>query len=263
MRGEFETIARLYAPLAAGAPGAFGLRNDAAVVELAPGERSVVTLDAMVEGVHWLPADPPEAVARKLLRVNLSDLAAMGAVPRSYLLATCLGPSVGDAWLEGFVAGLAADQERYGVTLLGGDTTRTPGPTCLSLTALGAISEGPCLMRSTLKAGDGLYVSGTIGDGALGLDVLQDRIEGLAAADRDFLAERYRLPQPRTTLGPALLGLASACLDVSDGLVADASHLTEESGVDLEIEAAAVPLSAAVRAALGHRPDLLPRVLTG
>lgn len=263
MRGEFKLIAELFAPLAAGAPGAFGLRNDAALVELGAGEQSVATLDAMVEGVHWLADDPPDSVARKLLRVNLSDLAAMGAEPRGYLLAACLGPAVDDAWLEGFAAGLAADQQIYGVTLLGGDTTRSPGPTSLSLTALGAVPAGRCLERSTLAAGDLLYVSGTIGDGALGLDLLQGRLEVPEPERRDFLAGRYRLPQPRTALGPALLGLASACLDVSDGLVADAAHLAEESALDLEIEAAAVPLSAAGRAALERRPDLLTRVLTG
>ncbi|SMF20910.1 thiamine-phosphate kinase [Tistlia consotensis] len=263
MRGEFELIASLYAPLSAGAPGAFGLRNDGALIELAAGEQSVVTVDAMVEGVHYLPDDPADAVAQKLLRVNLSDLAAMGAEPRGYLLATCLGPTIDDAWLERFVAGLAADQKSYGVTLLGGDTTRTPGPTCLSLTAFGAVPTGRCLERSTLRPGELLYVSGTIGDAALGLDLLQGRLELESEADRAFLAGRYRLPRPRTLLGPALLGLASAGLDVSDGLVADAGHLAEESRVGIEIETAAVPLSAAARAALDARPELLARVLTG
>src|SRR5690606_10959466 len=137
------------------------------------GEQSVVTVDAMVEGLHYLPDDPPDGVARKLLRVNLSDLAAMGAAARGYLLVTYLGPAIDDAWLEAFVAGLRQDQEIFGVTLLGGDTTRTPGPTTLSLTAFGAVPAGRCLERSTLKAGDRLYVSGTIGDGALGLKVLR------------------------------------------------------------------------------------------
>jgi thiamine-monophosphate kinase len=263
LRGEFELIAKLYAPLAAAAPGALGLRNDGALLDLRAGEQSVVTVDAMVEGVHYLPEDPPESVARKLLRVNLSDLAAMGAAPRGYLLATCLGPAVDEAWLEGFAAGLATDQREYGIHLLGGDTTRTPGPTSLSLTAFGVVPQGRCLERSTLAPGDLLYVSGTVGDAALGLDVLQGRLEPPDEAARAFLAGRYRLPQPRVTLGPALLGLASAGLDVSDGLVADAGHLAEESGLDLEIEAAAVPLSPAARAVLARQPDLLARVLTG
>lgn len=263
MRGEFELIASLYAPLSAAAPGAFDLRNDAALLALGAGEQSVVTVDAMVEGLHYLPDDPPDGVARKLLRVNLSDLAAMGAAARGYLLVTSLGPAIDDAWLEAFVAGLRQDQEIFGVTLLGGDTTRTPGPTTLSLTAFGAVPAGRCLERSTLKAGDRLYVSGTIGDGALGLKALRDELPELAEAERAFLADRYRLPQPRLALGQALLELASACLDVSDGLVADAAHLAEESALDIELETAAVPLSPAARRVLEARPDLLGDVLTG
>ncbi len=263
MRGEFTLIAELFRPLAGDAPGTYSLRNDGARVVLAPGEESVVTVDAMVEGVHYLAGDPPESVARKLLRVNLSDLAAMGAAPRGYLLAACFGPDIDDAWLEGFVAGLAEEQRTYGVTLLGGDTTRTPGPTSLSLTAFGAVPAGRALERATLAPGDLLYVSGTIGDAALGLKALQGELPGLDGEASAFLADRYRLPQPRTVLGPALLGLASGCLDISDGLVADAAHLAEESRLDLEIEASAVPLSPAARAALAERPDLLTSVLTG
>jgi thiamine-monophosphate kinase len=265
MLGEFELIRRYLAPLAAEEPAALGLVDDAAVLAVPPGRDLVLTADAMVAGVHYLAEDPPDQVARKLLRVNLSDLAAMGAMPRGYLLTACWPEQVEESWIAGFVAGLAADQAEFGIRLLGGDTTRTPGPASLSLTALGTVPAGRCLRRSTARAGDLVYVSGTIGDGALGLAVLQGRLAGLPADARDFLAGRYRLPQPRLALGQALLAesLATAALDVSDGLVGDLAHITESSGLAARLEAAAVPLSPAARAALQADPALLEGLLTG
>ena len=258
--GEFGRIARFFAPLAAGAPGALGLTDDAALVDCPPGERLVVTVDAMVEGVHFLSTDPPDLVARKLIRVNLSDLAAMAAWPVGYFLTTALPTSRGDEWLAGFAAGLAQDQAEFGITLLGGDSVSTPGPVSLTLTALGRVAVGAEVRRSGARAGDLVFVSGTIGDGALGLDAARGQLDGLLdVADVAFLADRYRLPRPRVVLGPLLSGLAGAMMDVSDGLVGDLGHICQVSGVAGVIEAGRVPLSPA--AAL--LPDRMATVLTG
>jgi len=258
--GEFGRIARFFAPLAAGAPGALGLTDDAALIDCPPGERLVVTVDAMVEGVHFLSSDPPDLIARKLVRVNLSDLAAMAARPVGYFLTTALPKSHGDDWLAGFAAGLALDQAEFGITLLGGDSVSTPGPVTLTLTAFGRVAVGAEVRRGGARPGDLVFVSGTIGDGALGLDAARGQLDGvLVAEDVAFLADRYRLPRPRVSLGPLLSGLASAMMDVSDGLAGDLGHICTVSGVAGVIEAARVPLSSA--AAL--LPDRLATVLTG
>jgi len=255
--GEFELIAELFAPLAA--PGGFGLTDDAAIITPPVGSDVVMTKDMMVSGVHFLPDDPPDLVARKLLRVNLSDLAAMGAAPHGYALGLSLPPEVGDDWLRAFAAGLAADQREFGIALLGGDTTSTPGPLTLSLTAFGFARQGRLLRRSGAHPGDAVFVTGTIGDAALGLMALRG-----ALADPDgFLAGRYRLPRPRLAAGAALAGIASAGLDISDGLVADLGHLCSASRVGAVIEAALVPLSSQARRSIGHRPALIGAVLAG
>ncbi len=249
---EFDLIARHFRPLAG--PGALALGDDAAVFLPPPGRELVAAADAMVAGVHFLPDDPPDLVARKLLRVNLSDLAAMGAVPLGYLLTVSVPRDTSDAWFAAFARGLAADQAAYGLSLLGGDTTSTPGPVSLSLTILGSVAPGCALRRVGAAAGDGLWVTGTIGDGALGLRALREEL-----ADPDgTLARRYRLPEPR--LGLALHGIAGAAMDVSDGLVQDAGHLARAAGLGVVIEAAAVPRSAAARAA---GPGWLGTCLTG
>jgi thiamine-monophosphate kinase len=260
--GEFRLIARHFRPLAA-APGALALADDAALLDPPPGRTLVLAADAMVAGVHFLPDDPPETIGRKLLRVNLSDLAAMGAEPIGYLMTTALSPATGDAWLEGFTRGLAEDQTRFGVVLLGGDTVSSPGPVTLSLTIIGAVSPGRALRRNGARAGDALWVSGTIGDGALGLDALTGRLGDLDDAHRAALALRYRLPEPRLALGMALAGVASACMDVSDGLVQDVGHLARGAGLAATIEAGSIPLSEAARAALAANPDVRERCLAG
>jgi thiamine-monophosphate kinase len=262
-RDEFELIARLFAPLARGWPGAYGLLDDAATIAPPAGHELVVTKDLIVEGVHYLPADPPDLVARKLIRVNVSDLAAKGAEPLAYLLGLALPRGVSMSWLEGFARGLAADQAAYGLHLIGGDTTSGEGPAVLSLTAFGTVPLGGMLRRAGARPGDHVYVSGTIGDAALGLVVLKGGLPGLGAAERGALIQRYRLPEPRPSLGPRLRGIVHACLDVSDGLIADLGHICEVSGVGAEIEVARLPLSPAARAALAHEPSLLETVLTG
>lgn len=265
MRGEFELIAKYFAPLAEAAPGAQGLRNDAALFEPAAGDNLVLTLDAMVAGVHFLPEDPPETISRKLLRVNLSDLAAMGARPRGYLLATAWPKDIDEAWIAAFTGGLAEDQAIFGVALYGGDTVSTPGPLTLSLTAFGEAPQGRSLSRATARAGDLVYVSGSIGDGLLGLEVLRGGLSGLTEPQQAYLAASYRLPEPRLELGRRLAEtkLASAALDVSDGLAADLGHIAEESGLAAQIEAGAVPLSPAARAVLDAAPERLPELLGG
>lgn len=249
--GEFDFIERLLRPLAEGFPGALGLRDDAALIDVPSDRQLVVAKDALVAGIHFLPDDPAELVARKLLRVNLSDLAAMGAEPLAYLTVIARPADLPDAWLEDFVRGLARDQEAFGLHLVGGDTVSTTGPIVLSLTILGLVPRGEALRRDGARPGELVCVSGTLGDAAMGLRILR----GLAAPDELALPliERYRTPQPRLALGRALRGLASAAIDVSDGLIADLGHVLRASGVGARIEAAVVPLSPAARALPGAR----------
>lgn len=260
---EFGLIAELFAPLAAGYPGALGLKDDAAFIAAEPGFDTVATMDSMVAGVHFLADDPPDLIARKLVRVNLSDLAAKGAEPRLLLLSTAFPRDVTAAWLRAFGAGLAEDVHRFGVHLIGGDTVSTPGPLTLTLTALGRVEAGRGVRRGGGRPGDEVWVSGSIGDGALGLKALRGELAGLGAAHLELLAGRYRLPLPRTALGPRLVGLAHAAMDVSDGLIQDLGHLCRASGLAARIEAARVPLSPAAAAALAQDQSLLASVLTG
>lgn len=255
--GEFEFIAQRLRPLAAGTPGALELEDDAALVDPPAGSQLVVTKDAMVAGVHFLADDPPGEIARKLLRVNLSDLAAMGAAPLGYLLALIRSKETSEDWLAAFCQGLAADQATFGIGLLGGDTVSTPGPLALSLTALGHVPRGEALLRRGARPGDEIWVSGTLGDGALGLEVLKGAREVAKEEVRAALIERYRLPTPRLALGQALRGLASAAIDVSDGLLADLGHILETSGVGAELCADRLPLSPAARDLPGARDAAL------
>jgi thiamine-monophosphate kinase len=258
--GEFGRIRRFFAPLAG--PGGLDLRDDAALLDCAPGKRLVVTVDAIVAGVHYLPDDPPDLVARKLLRVNLSDLAAMGARPRHYLLTTALPAALDDEWVARFAEGLAEDQRHYGIDLLGGDSVATPGPAVLSLTAIGEVAAGAEIRRSGARPGDHVWVSGTIGDAFLGLAVLRGGHPELAAEERAVLISRFQLPEPRVELGPRLAGIAHAMLDVSDGLVADLGHICDASEVGASVALADLPLSPAARQIAAGTPDLPLRLAT-
>ncbi|MBE9605192.1 thiamine-phosphate kinase [Acetobacteraceae bacterium H6797] len=255
---EFALIGRYFLPLAG--PGALGLKDDAALLDPPKGRQLVVAADAMVAGVHFLPDDPPETVGRKLLRTNLSDLAAMGATPLAYLMTTALPKPMPHEWLAGFVAGLAEDQKLFGLHVLGGDTVSIPGPISLSLTIIGHVAPGAAVQRVGARPGDDLWVSGTIGDGALGLAVLQGK---LPADAEGHLASRYRLPQPRLALGQGLAGLARAMMDVSDGLVQDLGHLCRAGDLSGVIELPAVPLSPAAEALAAADPALLPSLIVG
>ena len=263
---EAGLIARYFRPLAI-APGAFGLGDDAAAVTPPTGCDLVLTTDGVIAGVHFLPDDAPGFIARKVLRMNLSDLAAKGAKPIGFLLSIALPARTEESWIAAFAAGLGEDAKHYDCPLYGGDTDHTPGPLSISLTAFGAVPSGAMVRRSTAKAGDVVVVSGTIGDAALGLLLRRDL--GLAerwrlsAASWNHLRQRYLLPQPRNALAEAVLHYASAAMDVSDGLVGDLEKLSRASGVAAEIDVESVPLSDAARSALSAEPKLIETVLTG
>jgi thiamine-monophosphate kinase len=259
--GEFERIRRFFAPLAG--VGGLELLDDAALVDCRPGYRLVITADAIVAGVHFLPDDPPDLVAKKLLRVNLSDLAAMGAKPLHYLLTTALPTALGADWVASFARGLAEDQEFYGVSLLGGDSVSTSGPPTLSLTAIGEVAAGAEIRRSGARLGDDVWVSGTIGDAYLGLGVLRGGYPQLDSWHRAQLMRRFQLPEPRVALGPALPGLAHAMIDVSDGLLADLGHICETSQTAAVVELAALPMSAAAMAVAAVEPGVALRLAAG
>ncbi len=260
---EFDLIANIFAPLVGNEPGALGLKDDAAFLKPKVDHDVVVTTDAIVAGVHFLASDPPETIAQKVLHVNLSDLAAKGAVPRAYLLTAMLSPEIDDRWLKAFAAGLKRSQKRYALSLIGGDTVATPGPAAFNIVALGDVPRGGMLTRSGAKIGDDVWVSGTIGDAALGLRALQGKAVALAEPLRKALVQRYRVPVPRLDVGRGLLGLAHASLDVSDGLIADLGHIADVSQVAIRIDVAKVPLSKAAGLALDGGVASLHDLVTG
>jgi thiamine-monophosphate kinase len=251
---EFETIDHLLRPLAC-APEALGLMDDAAAIPSRPGQDLIVSKDAMVAGVHFLAADPLDLVARKLIRANLSDLAAKGAEPYGYFLAIAWPAGAGWAERERFAAGLAEDQGRFALSLLGGDTVSTPGPLTLSMTILGWTPSGAMVRRSAARPGDRVLVSGTIGDGWLGLKAARGELAGVAPEAAEWLAGRYRLPEPRIELREALRARAGGAADVSDGLIADASHIAKASGVQLRLKLERLPVSEPASQWLDRQPD--------
>lgn len=263
---EDHLIARYFKPLAKH-PGAFGLADDAAAITPPLGHDLVLKTDGLIAGVHFFPDDPADGVARKALRVNLSDLAAKGAAPLGFLLAIALPKDVSEEWLAEFAAGLGNDADNYQCPLLGGDTDSTPGPISISIAAFGTLPTGTMVKRAGAQVGDHVFVSGTIGDAALGLKVRRDpnvvKSWKLDAAMSDHLIARYRLPQPRNALAATVRTHASAAMDVSDGLVGDLAKLCRASNVSAEIEAARVPLSDAAARALSADNGLIEPILTG
>jgi thiamine-monophosphate kinase len=265
--GEFEIIARYFAPLATDA-SALSLRDDAAVLRPPEGQELVLSCDTITEGVHFLSDDPPESIGRKALAVNLSDLAGKGARPYVYLLALALPSRLHRPdWLEAFASGLGALQQRSGIALAGGDTSRTPGPLSITVTALGLVPHGHAALRHGAKRGDLLYVTGTIGDAQLGLRLLEKpglaSKWGLSKEDAEFLVGRYREPEPRNSIAVPLRNFASAAIDVSDGLVGDVGKLAAVSHVGAVIEVPRVPLSSPARKVMDSDPSLLEILLTG
>jgi thiamine-monophosphate kinase len=263
---EQRLIARYFRPLASH-PGAFGLADDAAAISPPAGYDLVLTTDGVIAGVHVFADEPADFIARRALRMNLSDLAAKGATPLGFLLALSLPAGTKKSWIAAFARGLGEDAKRFGCALLGGDTDHTPGPAAVSIAAFGAVPHGKMVRRSTAKVGDVVVVTGTIGDAALGVKLRRDprlaKRWRLGKAEADELIRRYRLPQPRNALARAVLRYASAAIDISDGLAGDLDKLCGGSKVAADIDVAGVPFSKAARAALTAEPKLMQTVLTG
>jgi thiamine-monophosphate kinase len=262
--GEFEIIARYFAPLAIDA-ASLALRDDAAVLRPPESHEIVLSCDTIVEGVHFLTDDPPDSIGHKALAVNLSDLAAKGARPYVYLLALTLPAEPSPSWLEAFAAGLRALQSEAGIALAGGDTTHAPGPLSITITALGLVPQGHAVLRRGAKRGDRLYVTGTIGDAYLGLRALTEpalaRDWGFSDEDLAHVIERYRRPRPHSELAVILRNFAQGAIDVSDGLAGDIGKLASVCHVGAVIEAERVPLSRAAEKAVRHEPRLLAALL--
>jgi len=262
---EEELIARFFAPIAA--PGACGLKDDAAAIQPRAGYDLVVTADAVVADVHFLTSDPAASIARKALGVNVSDLAAKGAAPVGFVLTLALPDDWTAEWLEQFAAGLGEAASEWGCPLLGGDTVRANGPLSISITALGEVPAGGIVRRTTARAEDHICVSGTIGDAALGLQLLSGPTppwaSSLSEIQRAFLIDRYRHPSPRTRLAPLVGRYASAAMDVSDGLAGDVAKMMRASGVSAQIDLSRLPLSDAARRILQIHPAAMDRIATG
>ena len=264
--GEFELIRQYFAPLAE-TPGSLRLTDDASVMTPRAGHDLVLTKDMLAENVHFLSNDTPEAIAAKALRVNLSDLAAKGGRPVGYLLGLALPDNSEAPWLERFSKGLGADQSAFDITLFGGDTIRSTGGLQVSITAIGEVPTGKAVRRTGAKVGDVLFVSGTIGDAAAGLKARLDHrfvtVFRLDQEEERHLLDRYLLPRPRTALAPLLLDHATAAMDISDGLIADATHMANASGVNLEIDIDQVPLSDALKKIRQASADTFMACLNG
>jgi thiamine-monophosphate kinase len=255
---EDRLIARYFKPLAKH-PGAFGFNDDAAAITPPPGHDLVLKTDGLIAGVHFLADDPADGVARKALRVNLSDLAAKGAAPLCFLLSIALPKNFQENWLADFARGLGEDADEYKCPLLGGDTDSTPGPTTVYISAFGALPTGTMVKRSGARVGDHVFVTGTIGDAALGLRVRKGELKDPSG----HLVSRYRLPQPRMALAEVVRTHASAAMDVSDGLAGDLAKLCRASSVSADVEVARVPRSDAAEQALASDCNLIEPILTG
>jgi thiamine-monophosphate kinase len=261
-----ERLIELFRPIATN-PGALALLDDAAVVAPPPGSDVVLKTDAIVAGVHFFYDDPADAVAKKALRVNLSDLAAKGAELLGFLLTLVLPADTDEKWIADFARGLKEDAEKFGCPLYGGDTDCTPGPITISIAAFGHVPRGKMVRRAGAKPGDLMVVTGTIGDAALGLMLRREpnnaAFARLDPAARSHLADRYLLPRPRNAIAVAIREHASASIDVSDGLAGDLTKLAAVSGVAASLDAKLVPLSGGARAALEADPKLIEQILSG
>ncbi|MEP4380183.1 MAG: thiamine-phosphate kinase [Alphaproteobacteria bacterium] len=260
---EFDLIRRYFAPLSDGEPGALGLRDDAAWLRPDPGMELVISADSIVAGIHFPVSTLPADVARRALRVNLSDIAAKGACARCYTMALQLPDSTDEDWIKAFASGLAADHESYALSLLGGDTTRTTGPLALNINIFGQVPVNNMIKRSDARVENDVYVSGTIGDASLGLRSIMGSIALENADERSFLEGRFLRPDPRVSLGPALAGIATASADISDGLVADLGHIGIASNLSAEIHEHLVPVSDAAGRLVTDNQPLRTNLLTG
>jgi len=257
---EFGIISRYFAPLAG--EGAFGLKDDAALIAARPGFDLVVTTDAISEGTDFFAFDPANTIAQKALRVNLSDLAAKGAEPFAYLLNLSLPHSIAPDWLAAFAEGLGRDQHEFGVSLLGGDTGATDGPLSIAVTAFGYVPQGKMIRRAGARVGDAVYVTGSIGEAGGGLAIFKREKHSLSDGERDQLTACYRVPEPPVSFAADLRQIAHAAVDVSDGLIADLGHIASASAVCIVVEGEQVPLTVPLRALWGEH-TLLRAVTAG
>lgn len=265
--GEEAIIQEFLAPLARNFPGAFGLKDDCALLTPEPGTELVLKTDPVRAGIHFFPDDPPADIAWKALAMNVSDLVAKGARPLAYLAALSFPETPRREWMAQFARGLGEAQAAFGCHLIGGDTDRAPGPLSIAITAIGIVPRGRMVRRGTARAGDVLFVSGTIGDSAMGLYARSNgfarRFWPLDEAERAWLEQRYRRPQPRLALASALIEHASAAMDVSDGLVKDLDRMARASGVGARVEMLRVPLSVAGAKVAASVPEWRVRAMTG
>lgn len=261
---EQDFIQKILKPLTLEDDNALGLEDDVAILpEVSRDEVLVVTKDAIAVGVHTLENESPEFIARKALRVNLSDLASMGADPLGFLMALCLGKDNDEEFIQSLVAGLQKDVSFFNIPLIGGDIIRKPGPLTISITAIGSVKKNLLLLRSKANQGDSIWVSGTIGDSALGLKVLKNELGFLTDKKSDFLINRFRLPIPRITLGRSLLSVADACVDLSDGIISDIGKMCKASGLGCTLEFSCIPLSESTKTALDFDEKLAKSILNG
>ena len=259
---EFKKIKKFFSPLAKSRINGTSLDNDAALLELSSLKNLVVTTDTLVEKIHFGLTDNPYLIAKKLMRINLSDLAAMGSSPLAYLLNLALPKKVTDQWLGRFTLGLKEDQKKYNIFLAGGDTVATTGPIVLSLTAFGFNQKGLYHKRSGAKEGDSIFVSGTVGDSALGLVSIKKELK-IPKKDREFLIQKYFLPEPRISLGEKLLTIASSAIDVSDGLAQDINHICVSSGIGAQLFFSKLPISSSAKLLLKNYPKFKKKILNG
>lgn len=231
------------------------LLDDGAVFTPSSDQQTVIATDTLVAGVHFRTQDPAERIAQKALRTNLSDLAAMGATPFGYLLNLSLPSDMTEPWLASFSSGLAQDQKQFNLKLMGGDTTKTSGPLVITITVLGTIPPKMALARRKAQPGDRLYVSGTLGDSALGLQILNGNFSTVPQDLKSYFIDRYQLPQPRLSLGQKLRGCAHAAIDISDGLLADLEHICKASNLSAWVQLSTLPVSSPLQELLNRSSD--------
>ena len=267
---EAELIAML-APLTVGAPGALGLKDDCARLTPRPGYDLVLKTDPVRAGVHFFPDDPPDAIAWKALAVNISDLAAKGADPVAYLMSLSFPEAPARSWMAEFVRGLGEAQSAFGCHLIGGDTDRGPGPLSIAVTVIGEVPTGCMVQRGTAKAGDAIYVSGTLGDAGLGLQLRRQAREGkrklqdewsLTDTQAAYLDDSYLRPLPRLALSHTVRKFASAAMDLSDGLVKDLERMCKASGVGAVINFESIAFSHGARAVVSKHPELFSTIIS-